>query len=242
MGKNSQSSKGNLVDEILQSAERKRSARVSGWFGFLVLLGVTALIMYFASARGTPPEAGSYGEAAGAANGKSSAGQTDSPPRERMEPIPSSEGEGPESPSPDELRTLRPVRPGNGDELQPGVASGRGKLTVENFTQADAAVKLMADAGGGLVTRRLFFVRAMSRVTIDGIPEGSYRLRYQTGNQWSTPLLRFTDSAETLEVERPLVFEERRTGDGITTSHLSLTLHKVRDGNTRTKKVADTGF
>lgn len=63
-------------------------------------------------------------------------------------------------------------------------AGGDHRLLVHNDTRQDAVVKLKTAAG---VTVLSFFVPATYHLGVGGIPEGTYRIEFATGNKYSRP-------------------------------------------------------
>ncbi len=81
-----------------------------------------------------------------------------------------------------------PVSLANGANIAPPQGPrGNKYLRIINETDSDVAVKLVESTTGK--TRRFFYVRAHSRVTIRGIGNEECQLRYSSGTDWDKQTL-----------------------------------------------------
>lgn len=121
------------------------------------------------------------------------------------------------------------------DEL---IASrGRGKLTLDNGLLEDAYVKMIRSEK--LVAS--FYVRGGERFTFDHIPDGIYKLIYCTGFGWSDARRDFERGRRAVRYDQLLDYATTQRVEGTSivtsTSVITLTLHKVAHGNTRTSEI-----
>lgn len=117
--------------------------------------------------------------------------------------------------------------------------NGYGKLTVDNGTDEDAAVRLSATGGDSL---RWFFVKAHDSAIVEGIPEGVYTLTFTAGLNWVEPEETFTWQPSYSEFERAFEFSEQRYAEGVRYHSISVTLNPVILGNTRTRAITREEF
>lgn len=125
----------------------------------------------------------------------------------------------------------------NGRVLRRFRAEGLGALEVDNGTAWDAKV-VLAEVGASS-SRGAMYVRAGSKATMKGIPEGTYRLAFEFGEGWNKRTGGFDVShgAEVFAESATFVETERydnagdlwRKGTGFT-----ITLHKTSSGNAQT--------
>jgi hypothetical protein len=116
--------------------------------------------------------------------------------------------------------------------------SAKGKLNLDNGLVEDAHVKLIWNQT--LVAS--FYVRGGAQFSFDHIPDGTYQLMYCTGFGWNSSRRDFTRGKNAAQYDQPLVFTTRqRTESGqniITTDVLTLTLHKVINGNAKASDIS----
>ncbi len=133
---------------------------------------------------------------------------------------------------------LRPVT--GTDLMPPGLMSGLGSLRIINHTDADAVVKLI-DAS----TRtplRFVYVRGAEEAVLQAIDEGIYKVVYSQGEEWDPDAERFQRHSSFFEFEDLLDFSERPTIGGVGYSTYELTLHRVVNGNARTRSIPPDDF
>lgn len=119
--------------------------------------------------------------------------------------------------------------------------SGLGKLTVENGTALDAAVRLSNSYTQE--TARWFYVWATATVTVDKIEPGTYALMYTTGADWDEETDEFRKGSDYSVFERQFTYLETPDG-GNTTKYttITVTLHAVPSGNVRTRHISRQEF
>lgn len=121
------------------------------------------------------------------------------------------------------------------DHLQ--VFGGKGKLILDNGLTEDAFVKMIGN--GALVAA--FYVRGGEKFTFDHVPDGIYRLMYCTGFGWDAGKRDFSRGRHAVRYDELLSYATTRRTEGqmiiTSTDVLSLTLHKVTNGNTRTTDI-----
>jgi hypothetical protein len=118
---------------------------------------------------------------------------------------------------------------------------GFGSLKVENGTEWDAVIKLVArKKGGGSVAGdlcRFVYVCAGAAVTVLGVGAGTYELFYCVGTHWNGARQCFDNSVAAARFEKPLAFAEGLDKDGIRYSSVEVTLHSVPGGQAHTSHV-----
>jgi hypothetical protein len=116
--------------------------------------------------------------------------------------------------------------------LKPHGNMGHGVLRIQNGGDLDAAVRLVSAS----VPRKLFwitYVRAHGEKTVNGIPVGSYLLRFALGRDWNTDSRHFLQYPWFYEAGKQLDFTEtasteERRGEYI---ELHVTLNEIIGGN-----------
>jgi hypothetical protein len=132
-------------------------------------------------------------------------------------------------------------RPRNGEEFDAKQAEeGHGTLTIINGNSEDAAVIISNSALDGF--DRLVYVRAGMTATMEAMSPGQYHMIFQTGRGWDEQAEDFKCASGTWSFDRTASFEEEETADGIEYSDISVTLHKLVDGNARTTRIDPTAF
>jgi len=114
--------------------------------------------------------------------------------------------------------------PENGDVLMRRTG-GEHQLDVTNESSDDVVVRLKTPNGHTVLS---FFVGADSMATIDGIPDGQFRVVFATGDDYSRACGIFMDEMETFITPRAENFQTRPDqGQGL---HLAMTIPEVGDG------------
>lgn len=116
---------------------------------------------------------------------------------------------------------------------------GHGKLTVENGTDEDAAVRLYDSRDDPV---RSFFVEAHSTGRVARIPEGPYRLAFTTGLDYVESDDSFRWHPEYFDFEKTFVFVEQSDSEGIRYKTVNVTLHPVFDGNIQRRSITREQF
>jgi TPR repeat protein len=121
-------------------------------------------------------------------------------------------------------------------------SSGHGKLTVVNGLANDAIIKLTIESKE--VTR--FYVRFSHSFTLEGIPDGKYTLMFCSGDKWNPEHHMFTENLSAQKYSDPLhfvtKFESSVSGRTIVSDVVTITLHKVADGNVRSESISPSEF
>jgi len=112
---------------------------------------------------------------------------------------------------------------------------GRNHLTIDNGTDMDGAVILLEGEDSPLIA---CYVRGASTYTLIGVPDGSYRVLFTIGEEWSGDDGRFTSLAQYLAFEREAVFNSSASRYSIVT----LTLHPVEGGTARIEPLSPLDF
>jgi len=135
----------------------------------------------------------------------------------------------------DECAARQSERPGDGQLLGEPLTSGQGELEVLNGTDHDAIVTLIMEITGQPVGA--MYVRTSSAATLAGIPAARYRVRFQTGSDWTGQ--RFCRIHGTGEFAESLAFTVTQEQDGLRFGNHRVTLHRVRNGNASTSDLPD---
>jgi len=111
--------------------------------------------------------------------------------------------------------------PENGDVLMRR-SGGEHQLDVSNDSSDDVVVRLKTPNGRTVVS---FFIGADSEATIDGIPDGTFRAVFATGDNYSRACGLYLDNMQTFIVPNAQSFQARPDqGKGL---HLSLNIPEV---------------
>ncbi len=129
-------------------------------------------------------------------------------------------------------------------------ASSLSYLRVLNYSGQDAVVLLQKKYSGRVI--RNVYVKSMSSYKINKIPEGVYSMKVMYGNSWNREKYNGADfpkggfmknvsySSTRDNEEFDFYFERDLTGINYPT--WEVTLHKVKDGNMRTKNISKNDF
>jgi hypothetical protein len=121
-----------------------------------------------------------------------------------------------------------------------GIESGYSTLTVDNGTATDAVVKVVR-LGAKEELVRNFYVPHGKQFTAEKIPPGQYVLRVAFGTDWDAKARKFAADRSFSETEAFDVSEEK-TDDGVRYSVLTITLHKVLNGNFKSDPIDEEAF
>jgi DNA-directed RNA polymerase subunit M/transcription elongation factor TFIIS len=139
----------------------------------------------------------------------------------------------------DEFQTHRTLPSGTRIRLDIGTY-GRGILIIANYANSDALVKIISASRGR--TMRYVFVQQNSKVTLNEIPQGTYKVRFCFGDDWDSRLKHFTNTYSFFEFGDKLTFDETREDDGVEYTRQEITLHTVPNGNVPRKEIEKTVF
>jgi hypothetical protein len=126
----------------------------------------------------------------------------------------------------------------NGTVTTSLTGSGRGELTVKNGPDVDAVVRLVK--GGETVAS--VYVRRRSAATIEGIPDGRYRVFYTGGVDWDRRLGAFTRDSRFERFDDAFPFETTWTGTGSQWRTWTITLYEVAGGQAATSRIPPAAF
>jgi flagellar biosynthesis GTPase FlhF len=121
-------------------------------------------------------------------------------------------------------------------------SSYKSSLKLMNGLTEDAYVKIVKDNHAVAS----FYVRSNSNFAFTGIPNGSYRLMYCVGFGWDETSHDFRRGRSATVFDDSLDYSTR-TVDSATVrttyyDELSLTLHKIKDGNAKTSEITPEEF
>ena len=128
-----------------------------------------------------------------------------------------------------------------------GIRGGHSTLTVDNGTDTDAAVKLIR---GKIQLIRSIYIHHGERLTVPQIPPGKYVLRVAFGEDWNPKDHKFNFrrsflESEVFEITETTSVRENEEGQRTETQYwddMSVTLHKVLQGNFRTHEISEEVF
>jgi len=138
-------------------------------------------------------------------------------------------------------------RPINGKLLlnrfsEQNIHKGYGELKISNGLAEDAFVKVVE----GERLMAAVYVRADSSYSIESIPDGSYIILYKTGFGWIEEITDFSRGKSASRFEDDLFYRTRAIPDGNTVrtfyDKITLTLHKVMDGNAPAEQISEEEF
>jgi hypothetical protein len=144
-------------------------------------------------------------------------------------------------PEADEARCVTP--PPNGDILLTRVEllrEGGHALEINNGSGREAIVKVRYPRQDQ--TQLSFFVADGSNVTLEGIPDGSYRILFAFGDTLDAACRNFIGEHEAQEFPGITNLATETTSMEIITSFLSFTLHAVPSGNIHPKDIPEEIF
>lgn len=129
-------------------------------------------------------------------------------------------------------------------------ASSLSYLKVDNYSGLDAVVLLVNKYSGRVI--RNVYVKAMSSYKINRIPEGMYSMKVMYGNSWNVDkyngesfprggFMKNVSYSSTRDNEEFDFFFERDY-DGVNYPTWEVTLHKVKNGNMKTKNISNRDF
>ena len=147
------------------------------------------------------------------------------------------------------LEPLNPRRlPLGAAPFGPGIASGHSTLVVKNGTDSDAFVRVIALGATPQLVRN-FYIQSGQNFTAESVPPGNYVLRVAFGIDWNDSERGFNYRRifeETQPFELTEVTRVEPSVDGSLSSnrfsHVSITLHKVLNGNFRSHKITEEQF
>ncbi len=143
----------------------------------------------------------------------------------------------PETQNPVGTRQNRSLATGTRIERDRGNV-GNGLLTIENFSGADAVVKVFSETTGRI--GRFVFVQDRTKATLKGMPPDEYKIRFKLGSDWDADIKTFTHTLAFFEFGKDLTFTEEELEDRTVYSHHSITLNTVPDGNV-SRRTIDQG-
>jgi len=115
---------------------------------------------------------------------------------------------------------------------------GSGRLILQNGLAEDAHVKILENNS----LTASFYIRGGEQFSFDHIPDGSYQLLYCTGYGWNSTKRDFFRAKNASRYDQPLIYATRQRKEGeqiiITTDVLTLTLHKVINGNAKASDIS----
>jgi uncharacterized protein YgiM (DUF1202 family) len=100
-------------------------------------------------------------------------------------------------------------------------------LRVENGTDRDGVVKLKS----GEETILAFYVKAGQTAEVAAVPDGTYRVQFETGRRWSENCRHFQDDVVAMEFDNTETFQTRQEGSYQYFGIVTYTLHRVSGGD-----------
>lgn len=202
--------------------------RTFAQLAMLAVVPAITAILIFSDAAGSP------------ASAPSPTATTYTPP---SQDIPGGQSAAPTSPQEPAPACAAP--PSNGDLLADKGLSDHGHaITIENGSNGDAILKVREAISGRLLAS-LFIARSQS-ATMEGIPDGRYRIQYGIGETLDVSCKAFSDTSSASQFPdiEDLTTEETTddAGTQISHQHLSYTLYPVAGGNVRPESINSADF
>ncbi|MEV6983636.1 hypothetical protein AB0M95_20605 [Sphaerisporangium sp. NPDC051017] len=129
-------------------------------------------------------------------------------------------------------------RPANGAFVRRGPRGGLGRLTVKNGGSFDTVLSMVR--GKSVVTR--FYIRKKKSVTINGVPDGNYKVYYTSGADWEKGSRLFTRDCVFKRFDRSLSFRTVRGATVIQRTIWTISLQSVLGGNATSSEVDPDEF
>jgi hypothetical protein len=144
-------------------------------------------------------------------------------------------------PAPKLVLNLCKQRPTNGQLLtQKGKFSENGHtVSIKNGSDGDAIIKIRDKFASH--TLFSFFVAKSSTASINGLPDGDYKIQFATGDAMTSNCLGFIEPSAS-EFGGTDTFATTYTSTQIITQQLDLTLYRVSGGNAQTNKISGADF
>ena len=130
-------------------------------------------------------------------------------------------------------------RPASGAELARQYHGGLGRVVITNGTVFDAVATLVDNSSE--TPRRAIYIRQRESGSITSIPPGRYRLQFQLGTDWLTER-RFCRLSGSSEFEDTFDYAEVKSDKGIKYSTHEVTLHPVKEGKAKVRKLENSRF
>jgi hypothetical protein len=145
----------------------------------------------------------------------------------------------------EEPEPLNPKRLRNGSSpFGPGTRLGNSILTVENGTDTDAFVRVIRFLNGEQLTRNFYIIAGKSFIARE-VPPGDYVLRIAFGKDWNESARGFNYRRLFSETQHFEIREETSEDEDATRirySRMSITLHKVLNGNFESHPISEEEF
>ena len=115
-----------------------------------------------------------------------------------------------------------------------------GSLKVSNGTDRDAYVKLVDPQSRTLVGA--LYVKSNSTLTLEQIPDGTYRVLFVLGQNWDSKTQTFAKNERFAKFDKPLQFTTTSLENEIRYRAFQITLNPIVGGNARTSGVSKQEF
>ncbi|MEM4408354.1 MAG: hypothetical protein QXI19_06390 [Candidatus Caldarchaeum sp.] len=122
-----------------------------------------------------------------------------------------------------------------------GIYAGYSEIIIDNQTDRDAVVKIMQKTDRSSKMIRDLYVRSNSRAIARQVPAGTYFLKVAYGVGWHKKQRKFLTNRSFSKSELFTV-EQYHTGYSIQYSQITITLHKVYDGNFSFVEMSESEF
>jgi hypothetical protein len=118
----------------------------------------------------------------------------------------------------------------------PSFSGGHGRLAINIGAGSDAIVKMVRS--GSSYASVVVYVRSNSTATVEGIPDGTYRVLFATGSGYEAVHKTFISGLSCAEFDEPLSYETTETAY----PGWKITLTPVVGGNALTGYVPEDSF
>ena len=112
-------------------------------------------------------------------------------------------------------------------------------MVITNGTVFDAVATLVDNSSE--TPRRAIYIRQRESGSITSIPPGRYRLQFQLGTDWLTER-RFCRLSGSSEFVDTFDYAEVKSDKGIKYSTHEVTLHPVKEGKAKVRKLENSRF
>lgn len=123
-------------------------------------------------------------------------------------------------------------KPRSGEVLK-GSRRGNHRVTIENSPYQDAVLKMKRRDGGTVLA---VYLGAGATVTVDGVPDGEYKVVFASGRTYSRACGYFLEDLSVGVADRGPRLESEVRGEVVHYKHYRITLFEVPEGNLRTRE------
>lgn len=131
------------------------------------------------------------------------------------------------------------TRPYSGKVLKRSEERGEHELTINASKSSDAIAKLETPGGQTVLE---VYIRAGESAYFNTIPDGAYRFKFATGENYSPSCGRFVDNMQAFQDDELEVFMKQHVPGGYYVTQMEYTLYDVVHGNFRPTRIDAEAF